>query len=145
MKKSKKKGKKRFVLDSKGFTLIELILVITVLGILAISALPTFYDISSNAKQSSRDGVIGAVNSGLALYRSNGLVNGTALTPATLDAVAVSTPCASATPCFGTVVDNGIVDTRWSTGAVANTYDWKETAAAVAITYTYDPVVGTFK
>ncbi|MBI2341615.1 MAG: type II secretion system protein, partial [Deltaproteobacteria bacterium] len=42
----------------KGFTLIELVLVIAVLGVLAVSALPNLFDISlTNARNNARDGV----------------------------------------------------------------------------------------
>ena len=46
-----------------GFTLIELIVVIVILGILAVTAAPKFMDFSSDAKQSALHGLRGAINS----------------------------------------------------------------------------------
>ena len=62
-------------MNRRGFTLIELILVIAILGILAISALPKFLNLATEAEQASRDGVVGAVRSGIALYRANDMVS----------------------------------------------------------------------
>jgi len=47
-----------------GFTLIELVVVIVILGILAATALPKFIDLTGDANQSATAGIAGAINGG---------------------------------------------------------------------------------
>jgi len=110
--------------------MIELILVITVLGILAVMALPSFYDVSSSAKTSARDGVIGAVKGGINMYRANALTNGTVpVVPATLDAAAVG-PCAVANSCFANVLQDAITSANWCATGAGGIYRWSPNSFA---------------
>lgn len=52
--------------NQKGFTLIELIIVIVILGALAVVALPRFIDLQDEARQAATDGVAGSLAAGTA-------------------------------------------------------------------------------
>ena len=56
-----------------GFTLIELIIVMVILGIMAAVAVPRYLDSISNAEESAEDAVIASLRAGLAQYANNKL------------------------------------------------------------------------
>jgi prepilin-type N-terminal cleavage/methylation domain-containing protein len=47
--------------DQRGFTLIEIIMVIVLLGIIAAIAIPKYVDLKSEAADAAADGVVGAI------------------------------------------------------------------------------------
>ncbi|MGM7448598.1 type II secretion system protein [Idiomarina sp. ST20R2A10] len=62
--------------NQKGFTLIELIIVIVVLGILAVTAAPQFINFSSDARTSSLKGMEGSIKGAMQLTYSKAAVEG---------------------------------------------------------------------
>jgi len=56
-----------------GFTLIELIIVMVILGIMAAVAVPRYLDSISNAEESAENAVINSIRAGLKQYANNKL------------------------------------------------------------------------
>lgn len=69
---------------SKGFTLIELVVVIAIVGILAAFALPRFMDAQRDARRAKVQSLYGALRSASALAHARCVldISGTSLTPA---------------------------------------------------------------
>jgi MSHA pilin protein MshA len=59
----------------QGFTLIELVMVIVILGILAATALPKFVDMTSSARESTLKGLAGAIQGAKSIVKAGYLIN----------------------------------------------------------------------
>jgi len=118
-----------------GFTLIELVIIILVLGILAATAIPKFYDMTAKAKEAAEKGVVGGVRGGISIvYASNILNNVTPSFPATVGGTGTAS---SANYFFSNVMSPGI-DADWTATGAAFT-------GPAGGVYTYDSGAGTFQ
>jgi MSHA pilin protein MshA len=70
------------VRNQRGFTLVELVIIIVILGILAAVAIPKYQDLSSEAREAAARSSLGSLRSGITIFYANAAVTtGTATWP----------------------------------------------------------------
>lgn len=125
----------------KGFTLVELVIVIVILGILSAVAIPKFVDLTANAKTAATKGALGGLRSGISIwYASNVATSSTTAWPAVTNLTA--TADADKPVMAQGVPANPMVAASLSTVITTTGGDYSGSASSTAAAWIYNTASG---
>lgn len=140
----------RTIRKSRGFTLIEILIVVIILGILAAIVIPQFSSASNDARKSNVQTTVQTLRSQIALYKLQHqdalpdlVTNWNQITMKT-DVAGSTTPAVGAQT-FGPYMQDTPVNSLNSLSTVANGDGTAPAAAAVGFVYDYAAGAGTGK
>lgn len=100
--------------NAKGFTLVELILCIAIVGMLTAAIAPSFGSLMANSAKTSVKGTVGAIQSAINVKMGENLLNGSSeLWPTTLDDDGGAVGVCSSRGCFAEVLSQPLTAPGW--------------------------------
>ncbi len=133
--------------SQSGFTLIELIMVIVILGVLSAAALPRFADIGNDARAASLKGALGSVRAAAAIAHAESLASGalpggSVTLEGTVVAMANNYPTAAAGGITAAAQINSLADYTVTYAAGVATIQVTGAAAPATCQFTYTQAAG---
>ncbi|HHF0480524.1 prepilin-type N-terminal cleavage/methylation domain-containing protein [Vibrio diabolicus] len=131
-----------------GFTLIELVVVIVILGILAVTAAPRFLNLQNDARASSLQGLKGAIEGGAGITYGKAAINGVEANSTATDVEGIETVYGYPTATAGGIGEavSGLNDDWAVVASVAGTsitYGFKGAKTTNECIVTYSQATGT--